>query len=378
MLKIITIIGARPQFVKATLVSRELKKLNKSHIKEIIIHTGQHYDPNLNAIFFKELELPKPKYNLGVKSKTQGKQVGEMLKKIEPILLKEKPSLVVVYGDTNSTLAGALAAAKLHIPVAHIEAGMRSFDKRMPEEINRLLVDHISQLLFCTSQNAINNLKREGVTPHGNGTNIFKVGDVMLDTLKHYDKLASSQSNILTRLNLQKKRYFLATVHRAENTNDSKKLYTIFDSLNDLAYEGHVIILPLHPRTKKRLKDITLRKCSKNFHIIQPVSYIDMLSLEKNARCIITDSGGVQKEAYYFSIPTLTLRDHTEWIETLEGGFNNLVPIEKSSIKKAFLNNLKTKKNSIRKNIYGHGLAAPQIATIIRDYIKNRIISEPH
>ncbi len=326
-MKIATVVGARPQFIKMAPVSRELKKAG---IEEVIIHTGQHYDYEMNRIFFEQLNIPEPDYYLGVGSGTHGYQTGEMLKRIEEVLMKEEPDLVLVYGDTNSTLAGALAAVKLHIKVAHVEAGLRSFDKRMPEEVNRVLTDHISDLLFAPTKTAVKNLHSEGIRE-----GVYLTGDVMYDALLYNIEIARKSSNILDELSLKPKEYLLATVHRAENTDSRENLENIIEAFID---SNELIVFPAHPRTKKYLKAYGLmEKIEKvpNIILIPPVGYLDMLVLEENARKILTDSGGVQKEAYFLKVPCITLRERTEWVETVEDGWNVLVSTDKEKILKA-------------------------------------------
>jgi len=318
-MKIISVVGARPQFIKLSSLSKELRKKHR----EIILHTGQHYDDELSRVFFSELSIPKPDYNLGIGSAEHGEQTGKMLKAIEEALLFEKPDLVIVYGDTNSTMAGALAAAKQNIPVAHVEAGLRSFVKSMPEEINRVLTDHVSSLLFCPTPTSVRNLKREGITK-----GVHLVGDVMYDSLKENLSVAEKKSKVMNNLNLQKRDFYLITIHRAENTDLRKNLKKITQILKNLDKK---VVFPIHPRTRKRLSEFKLldRLLSKHdLLLIDPVSYLDMLILEKNARYILTDSGGVQKEAFFLKTPCLTLREETEWVETLKGGCNQLVGLE--------------------------------------------------
>ena len=319
-MKIASIVGARPNFVKLAPVSRELRK----KAEEVIIHTGQHYDYEMNRIFFQELRIPDPDYHLDIGSGAHGHQTGEMLKRIEEALIKERPDVALVFGDTNTTLAGALAAAKMHIPVAHVEAGLRSFNKRMPEEVNRVLVDHCSDFLFCPTKTAVENLQKENVV---NGVSL--TGDVMLDILQECVQIAEKSSRILEDLNLRTKDYFLATVHRAENTDDPKRLRSIVEALRSVEN----VVFPCHPRTRKHLEDLHLwDQVEKSIHVINPVGYLDMLLLEKNARKILTDSGGVQKEAYMLQIPCITMRDETEWVETVEDGWNLLVGSDKNAI----------------------------------------------
>jgi len=318
-MKIISVVGARPQFIKLSSLSKELRKKHR----EIILHTGQHYDDELSRIFFSELSIPEPDYNLGIGSFEHGEQTGKMLKAIEEVLFFDKPDLVIVYGDTNSTLAGALSAAKHNIPVAHVEAGLRSFVKSMPEEINRVLTDHVSSLLFCPTPTSVKNLKREGITKR-----VYLVGDVMYDSLKENLAVAEKKSKIMKKLNLQKKEFYLVTIHRAENTDIKKNLEKITQIVTHLDKR---VVFPIHPRTRKRLSEFELlnRLLSKHdLVLIDPVSYLDMLVLEQNARYVLTDSGGVQKEAFFLRTPCLTLREETEWVETLRGGSNQLVGLD--------------------------------------------------
>ena len=322
-MKIATIVGARPQFIKCAPVSRALRE----SAAEILIHTGQHYDSNMSESFFRDLEIPEPDYNLGVGSGTHGEQSGEMLKQIEKVLLKEEPNYVVVFGDTNSTLAGALAAAKLCIPVAHIEAGLRSFNRRMPEEINRVVTDHLSRLLFCPTETSVSNLRREGITE-----GVHLVGDVMYDALLTNSRRAEEKSPILRQLGLQPKDYYLATVHRAENTDDPERLAAIVEGLERIS-RSFTVVWPVHPRTKKALETFGLeQRNGRSLRILSPISYLNMLSLEKQAAGILTDSGGVQKEAYWLKVPCITLRQETEWVETVETGWNTLAGTDPESI----------------------------------------------
>ncbi len=318
-MKIVTIVGARPQFIKAAAVSRVLRS---SGVQEILVHTGQHYDQNMSEVFFAQLEIPPPDYHLGIGSGSHGLQTGRMLEAIESVLLKEKPNWVLVYGDTNSTLAGALAAVKLHIPVAHVEAGLRSFNRCMPEEINRVLTDHAAQLLFAPTNTAVENLRREGIS----ASKIHLVGDVMYDAALYYGSKAEAESDILQQLRLESKGYILATVHRAENTDNPLRLGAIFRGLMEVGGEIPVV-LPLHPRTRKALeRENLLLEASRNLRLIEPVGYLDMVHLEKNSRLIATDSGGIQKEAFFYRVSCITLREETEWVELVESGWNILVP----------------------------------------------------
>lgn len=330
MIKIVSIVGARPQFIKAVVISRAIVRHNRNtggdgpKIEEIIIHTGQHYDEEMSKVFFDKLSIPEPRYNLGIGSSNHGCQTGQMLIKIEEVLLKERPDYLLVYGDTNSTLAGALASAKLHIPIGHVEAGLRSFNKKMPEEINRILTDHLSTLLFCPTKTAVKNLCEEGITEGAHN-----VGDVMYESLLHNAEIAEKESDIIASLNLTPRGYCLATIHRPANTDNEDNLKLIIASLEEV---GLPVILPVHPRTEKALSSLNHRPVVSNIRLIRALSYFDMLILEKNAAKILTDSGGVQKEAYFFKVPCITLREETEWIETLENGWNILVGARKEEI----------------------------------------------
>ncbi|SFS33955.1 non-hydrolyzing UDP-N-acetylglucosamine 2-epimerase [Marininema halotolerans] len=311
-MKTVTIVGARPQFIKAAPISRSLRKQSK----EILVHSGQHYDQAMSDIFFKELDIPTPDYHLGVGSKGHGAQTGEILAQVEEVLFREKPDWVLVYGDTNTTLAGALAAAKLQIPVAHVEAGLRSFNRKMPEEVNRVLTDHMSTLLFCPTDTSVHHLATEGITQ-----GVMQVGDVMVDAIRYNRLIAGESSQILERIGLEKGSYVLITLHRAENTDDPKRLSAIVRALNQLSVPS---VLPLHPRTRGRMKEHGLTFNNPNLLVIEPIGYLDMLYLESQALKILTDSGGVQKEAFILEVPCITMRDETEWTETIEQGANCL------------------------------------------------------
>lgn len=322
-MKIATIVGARPQFVKAAPVSKVLRKT----CNEYLIHTGQHYDENMSQIFFDELGIPRPDINLELGSGSHAIQTGKMLIEIEKILQNIKPDWLMVYGDTNSTLAGALAATKLHIPVAHIEAGLRSFNRRMPEEINRLLTDKMSGLLFCPTQTAVNHLESEGVT-----TGVHLTGDVMYDAVLRFGALAEQKSTVLRRLDLTPKKFMLATVHRPNSTDSKENLTNIIEAFGESELP---VVFPVHPRTVGYLKQYDLWNqinSSKKIRAIEPVSYLDMLQLEKHAAKILTDSGGIQKEAYFYQVPCITMREETEWVETVDDGWNIIVGTDKAKI----------------------------------------------
>ena len=351
-MKIASIVGARPNFIKAAPVSREIRK----ELNEVLIHTGQHYDYEMDKIFFDELNIPTPDYHLGVGSGSHSYQTGEMLKRIEEVLIKEEPDIVLVYGDTNSTLAGALVAVKLHIKVGHVEAGLRSFDRRMPEEINRVLTDHCSDLLFCPTETAVKNLKNEGIAK-----GVYLTGDVMVDALQESIKIAEKKSRILDALDLKPEEYYLATVHRAENTDDFDRLKSIVDAFCKIRH----IVFPCHPRTEKMFKKFNLwDKLQKGVRVIKPVGYLDMLVLEKNARKILTDSGGVQKEAYIFKVPCITIRDTTEWAETVEDGWNILVGADGEMI---IMMIEEFNPNGEQRNVFGDGKASKNIVDILKD-----------
>ena len=346
-MKIITIIGARPQFIKAAAVSREIAK--HKDIEEIIVHTGQHFDANMSEIFFHQMQIPKPNYNLAINSLSHGAMTGRMMEEIEKILLAEKPDWVLVYGDTNSTIAGSLAATKLHIKVAHVEAGLRSFNMNMPEEINRIVTDRISDILFCPTETAVNNLKNEGY--ENIKTKIINCGDVMLDAALFYAPMSKKPQIELP------EKFILSTIHRAENTDDPQRLKAIFEALSEISKQIP-IVLPLHPRTKKIIGNYKLE--TTNLQIIEPVGYFEMVHLLQNCEMVMTDSGGLQKEACFFAKPCITLRDETEWVELVENGFNKLVGADKNKIIKAFNEMFLTKIN-FNKNLYGNGFASQKI-----------------
>jgi UDP-GlcNAc3NAcA epimerase len=349
-MKIASIVGARPQFIKAAALSRELRKRHE----EILVHTGQHYDYAMSGVFFDGLEIPAPDVNLGVGSGLHGAQTGAMLRGIEDVLVSKRPDWVLVYGDTNSTLAGALAASKLHMPVVHVEAGLRSFNRGMPEEINRVVADHLSDLLFCPSSTAVTNLAAEGITK---GAHL--VGDVMLDVLNWAKQRADGKPReILNRLKLKERQYLLATVHRSENTDDPERLSGIVDALNAL---DEAVVFPVHPRTRKA---ITGGACRLQPHVrlIEPLGYFDMVTLTRSARSVLTDSGGLQKEAYWLGVPCITLREETEWVETVEAGWNTLVGSNSEGIVRA----VRTFAPPVsRAPLYGDGRVAARCADLL-------------
>ena len=395
-MKLLIIVGARPNFIKVAPLIEEIKRHNRltksssnlvtkslnNQITYTLVHTGQHYDYEMSQIFFQDLKIPKPDYNLGVGlapyhakgfgvgSSSHAWQTAKIMERLEPVILRERPNLVIVVGDVNSTLAGALVSAKLHIPVVHIEAGLRSFDKTMPEEINRVLTDHISDILFCPTKTAVENLKKEGI-----GRKlpiIINVGDIMYDTFLKGIKIAEKKSKILNKLKLKPKEYFLLTLHRPNNVDNPERLKKILEAINE---SGKKIIFPVHPRTKaqlsklfkqvKQLKSLNKLNKLKNLLLIRPVGYLDMLYLEKNAKKILTDSGGVQKEAYFAKVPCITLRDRTEWVETVDDSWNILVDTNKNKILKAI------KKFNPRRQqhkYFGNGKTAKEIVEIINHY----------
>ncbi|SDT96818.1 non-hydrolyzing UDP-N-acetylglucosamine 2-epimerase [Desulfobacula phenolica] len=399
MIKIATIIGARPQFIKAAAVSRAIIKKNDSlplseKIIEIIIHTGQHYDENMSGIFFSELKIPEPDYNLNIGSGSHGEQTGRMMAEVENVLIQEKPDFIIVYGDTNSTLAASLAAVKLHIPSVHVESGLRSHNRLMPEEINRIVTDEISNFLFCPTITAVENLAKDGIGSEEkinliynfNRQHVFLVGDVMYDSILFNVKLAEQKSKILMDKAIDSGDYLLATLHRAENTDDPEKLKQVLVAFDKMVSQGEKIIFPMHPRTKKYINDLELSYKIKtpgpdsNIRIIDPVGYLDMLMLEKNAKAVFTDSGGVQKEAFLLGVPCITLRDETEWVETVQAGWNILTGADSEKILRAysvmaesdkqsapfseFLNEDVSGNNS-KSDCYGDGHAAEKIIDIM-------------
>jgi UDP-N-acetylglucosamine 2-epimerase len=359
--KIVNIVGARPQFVKMALIAEASKLF--SELRFCIVHTGQHYDRNMSDIFFRDLNIPKPAYNLNVGSDSHTGQIGKMIQGLGKILSEQSPDIVFVYGDTNSTLAGALASAKMNIPLAHIEAGLRSFNKTMPEEINRIVTDRVSDILFCPTKTAVTNLRREGISKR-----VFYVGDVMIDMLVRYSTISRKKSRILNAVNQRPGDYYLATVHRAYNTDDIerlKRLIKVFGSLD------RRVVFPIHPRTRKALSNHRIAIPS-NVLMLDPVSYIDMLMLEMNARVILTDSGGVQKEAHFFRVPCVTLREETEWVETVETGWNILAGVDQNKILKALRHFEKHRFLKIRKISGNNSSSARKILNITLNYLENR------
>ena len=380
MIKILTIIGARPQFIKAAALSRAIRNKFSDKIQEVIVHTGQHYDDNMSRVFFEEMEIPKEDYNLNVGSGSHGKQTATMISGIEDLLLKEKPDCVVLYGDTNSTLAGAVAAAKIHIPIVHIEAGLRSFNKSMPEEINLIVCDHCSTLLFSPTKNGYINLVREGFpefnkTPYtADNPRIYHCGDVMYDNALYFSQIAEKKSDILKQYDLTAGNYILATIHRNNNTDDPERFASIFLSLNKISQENKLkIVLPLHPRTSKALQS-NLKKevydamrSNPNFVMMPPASFLEMIVLEKNSMLICTDSGGVQKEAFFFKKPCIILRPETEWLELVESGTAILTDVDGQKIMNAFVQ-FRNKKNLSFPPVFGDGHASEFIC---QELVKN-------
>ncbi|WP_223533376.1 non-hydrolyzing UDP-N-acetylglucosamine 2-epimerase [Pseudomonas sp. GL-RE-20] len=352
-MKILTVIGARPQFIKAAVVSRAFVE-HRPDVREVLVHTGQHYDANMSNVFFDELNIPHPDYNLGIGGGTHGQNTGRMIEKLEELMLSEKPDWVLVYGDTDSTLAGALAAAKLHIPVAHVEAGLRSHNRRMPEEINRVLTDHVSTLLFAPTETALQNLRTEGIAD----AKVQVVGDVMYDAALYY-KGRARKPEWFDALNIALNEFVLCTIHRAENTDDPVRMRGIFDGLERA---GLPVILPLHPRTRNKLQQMNLEPPT-NIHVVEPVGYLEMVWLEANCKLVATDSGGVQKEAYFHQKPCVTLRDETEWVELVEGGFNMLVGADAYKINSAINKNIKLDFLSL---LYGDGQSSRSITATLK------------
>lgn len=364
-MKIITVLGARPQFIKASLVSKELRKNNE----EITVHTGQHYDKNLSQVFFDEMEILKPDYNMGIGSDSHARQTAHMMIELEKIFLSETPQLVLLYGDTNSTLAAALTASKLNIPIAHVEAGPRMYDKRVPEEINRVITDHVSTLLFAPTQISLNNLKKEDLI---NGS--YLTGDVMLDIFNYFTRKIGEKNEIIQKLNLEGKKYFLITIHRARNTDSFKNLKAIVNTLNIIS-KSNILVFPLHPRTEKCLHEYELFNILKNnnrIHLINPLGYIDMNILIRNANMIITDSGGLQKEAYFAKKPCITIDTSTGWPETVQQGENLIFNHTQDDFidSENIINAINTFSPPRKyKNIFGEGRASKIIPKIVKNVI---------
>ncbi len=347
--KILTVVGARPQFVKAAVVSKELA--NRPGVEEILVHTGQHFDDNMSSIFFSELAIPEPQFNLGIGGGSHAANTGRAMEAIEGLIESKRPDWVMVYGDTDSTLAGALAAAKLCVPVAHVEAGLRSFNRRMPEEVNRVLTDHVSSLLLAPSRTAVDNLATEGI----DGARVRMVGDVMYDAVREFTALATERSTALADMDLAPGGYLLATLHRKENTDDRPRLAAILAGLGAC---GKPVLLPLHPRTRGRIAAFRL-DVPANVRIVEPVGYMDMLILQRNAAVIATDSGGVQKEAYFHGVPCITMRDETEWVELVDLGVNRLVGADSKAISDAVA---AAGRIGHTPQVYGNGHASAQVA----------------
>lgn len=343
-MKLLTIIGARPQFIKAAAVSREIAKHNE--ITEIIVHTGQHFDRNMSEIFFNQMKIPEPDYNLNINSLSHGAMTGKMLEKIEKVLIKEKPDWVLVYGDTNSTIAGALASKKLHIKVAHVEAGLRSYNRNMPEEINRILTDRISDVLFCPTEKAMQNLDAEGF--NNSESEIIKSGDVMLDAALFYSELSHKPYFVIP------DKFIVSTIHRAENTDNLHRLKSIFKAFNKIS-EEIPIILPLHPRTRKII--VKLKFETGKIKIIEPIGYLEMIWLLQNCSLVMTDSGGIQKEAFFFQKPCITLRDETEWVELVDNCYNIVAGADSNIIYSSY-QEMKNKSLLFDRNFYGNGNAS--------------------
>jgi len=361
-MKILTILGARPQFVKAATVSRAIKA--REDIEEVIVHTGQHFDPNMSDVFFEQLDIPRPNYNLQIAGLSHGAMTGRMLEGIESLILQEQPDWVMVYGDTNSTLAGALAATKLQIPVAHIEAGLRSRNSAMPEEINRVLTDRVSSLLLCPTKTAVNNLQLEGFpypaisTDRGQAPqHIVNIGDVMYDAVLHYRESAKEKISLDT-FGLIHKNFGLCTLHRQENTDSPKRLENILSALREIA-KDIPLVMPLHPRTRHKIEQQQKSNALNGITVLDPMPYLEMQRLQMSAKLILTDSGGMQKEAYFHQVPCITMRDETEWIETLENNFNVLVGATKEEIIKAVNNT--SKKINMPDQPFGNGKASEEI-----------------
>lgn len=357
--KVVTVVGARPQFIKAAAVSRVIQHDAAKRIHEVIVHTGQHFDDNMSQVFFDELSIPQPDYDLQISGGTHGDMTGRMLVEIERVLLRERPDWVLIYGDTNSTLAGALAAVKLHQPVAHVEAGLRSFNRRMPEEVNRIVADRVSTLLLCPTETAVTNLRSEGIVD-----GVHLCGDVMFDVSLFYRDRARERSTVLQTLKLQGTRFALATCHRAENTDDRGRLDAILSALQSIASTVPVV-LPLHPRTRKMVDEFAMAPMLDGITVIEPQPFLDMIALEQAAAVILTDSGGVQKEAFFFDVPCVTLREETEWLETVTAGANTLAGADRHRIVASTTRALNVPRHAQLSKPYGNGSAAESIVNLL-------------
>jgi UDP-GlcNAc3NAcA epimerase len=355
-MKVLTVVGARPQFVKASAISKVMRENYSDKLNEVIVHTGQHFDNDMSGVFFQDLEIAEPKYNLGISGGSHGRMTGQMLESIENCLMHEWPSKVLVYGDTNSTLAAALASAKLQIPLVHVESGLRSFNNKMPEEINRIVTDRLSQTLLCPSEQSVRNLAKDGIVD-----GVHMVGDVMFDVAKNYKGVANIKSRILERLNLRPQSYILVTCHRAENTDDQKRLSSIVEAVSRLA-QNTTVVFPIHPRTKKQIACFDLMNKLNSVLLTPPLPFLDMIQLEQFAKVILTDSGGVQKEAYFYEVPCVTMRDETEWIETVASGWNNVVGADADGIVAACR---AEKPKNAPPAAYGDGTAAKKCVELI-------------
>jgi UDP-GlcNAc3NAcA epimerase len=359
-LKILTVVGARPQFIKAAATSRAIRQHFSSKVQEVLVHTGQHYDANMSQVFFEELEIDAPKHHLQISGLNHGAMTGRMMEALEEVLIAENPDILLVYGDTNSTLAGALTAAKLHIPIAHIEAGLRSFNRQMPEEINRVVTDTLSSYLFCPTEEAVHNLKQEGMV-----NQVYNVGDVMYDVALHYRQKASLESEILKTLDLRLGEYLLVTCHREENTNSLSRLTEILAALAILA-KTYKIVFPIHPRTLKYIQMNGLQDYLKEITVLEPLSYMDLIALQQSSKAILTDSGGVQKEAFFYEVPCVTMRDETEWVETVDLGWNRLVGANTEKIVNA-IQHLQYGQTAC--SPYGDGHASEKILNILQGQV---------
>jgi len=357
-IKVVTVVGARPQFIKAAAVSRAIRDDQSRRIHEVIVHTGQHFDDNMSKVFFEELSIPQPDHDLQISGGSHGEMTGRMLTEVERVLVAEHPDWVLVYGDTNTTLAGALAAVKLHQPVAHVEAGLRSYNRRMPEEINRVVADRVSTLLFCPTETAVKNLRSEGIVD-----GVHRCGDVMFDVSLFYRDRARERSQVLTTLGLAAGRFALATCHRAENTDDRRRLEAILSALQRIS-KDMAVVLPLHPRTRKMIGEFALEGLLAGVTVIEPQPFLDMIALEQSAALILTDSGGVQKEAFFFEVPCVTFRDETEWVETVDAGANVLVGADRDRIVSA-ATSVRARRRDGRPQPYGDGRAAQCIVDVL-------------